>query len=209
MTRPRRVPPDSKGCKPDKLVRGAIIIALKREAVDADGAPTQRLTLIAEKLVEKAMAGGIHAIKEIADRRGWQGRAAAPMIKPHRISYSRVSKVIWDSTTHDLILRTVLALCWLIIALFRPPALLSFLPLRFQEIFFAEKKTLSRLLLLWGVGLFLLSDYLSYGLDRLGYRSDIVRLPLRLMFGAGLGLIFLALATYIWAEVRKRRDSGE
>jgi predicted MFS family arabinose efflux permease len=116
-------------------------------------------------------------------------------------------KVIWDSATHDLILRTVLALCWLIIALFRPPVLLNFLPPRFQEIFFAEKKSLSRLLLLWGVGLFLLSNYLSFGLDRLGYRSSIVVMLSLLIFGAGLSLIFVSLATYIWREVRKRRDS--
>jgi hypothetical protein len=115
--------------------------------------------------------------------------------------------MMWSSATHDLILRTVLALCWLIIALFRPPALLGFLPPGFQEFFFAEKKTLSRLLLLWGVGLFLLSNYLSFGLDRLGYLSSIVTLLSLFIFGAGLSLIFLALATYIWREVRKRRGS--
>jgi hypothetical protein len=115
--------------------------------------------------------------------------------------------VIWDSATHDLILRTVLALCWLIIALFRPPSLLNLLPPRWQEFFFAEKKSLSRLMLLCGVGIFLLANYLQYGLDRLGYRSDIAVMLSHLMFGAGLSLIFLSLATYIWGEVRKRRDS--
>jgi hypothetical protein len=54
--------PQVRCSKPVKLVRDAIIVALKREAVDADGAPTRRLILIAEKLVEKAMAGDIHAI---------------------------------------------------------------------------------------------------------------------------------------------------
>jgi hypothetical protein len=77
LTKPRRTPPRAKGCKPDKLVRDAIIIALKREAVDGEGKPTRRLTLIAEKLVEKAVAGDIHAIKEIADR--VDGKATQPL----------------------------------------------------------------------------------------------------------------------------------
>jgi hypothetical protein len=115
--------------------------------------------------------------------------------------------VIWNNTTHDLISQTFLLLCWLIVALFRPPSLLQFLPARWREIFFAEKKSLSRLMLLWGVGLFLLSSYLQYSLDRLGYRSAIVMMLSLLMFGTGLSLIFLSLATYIWGEVRNRRDS--
>jgi hypothetical protein len=56
------------GRKPDKIMRDAIILALKREAADTDGAPTQKLHLIADRLVEKAMAGDIQAIKEINDR---------------------------------------------------------------------------------------------------------------------------------------------
>ena len=39
------------GRKPDKLMRDAIILALKREAEDGDGAPTQKLHLIADRLV--------------------------------------------------------------------------------------------------------------------------------------------------------------
>src|SRR4051812_30713488 len=56
------------GRKPDKLMRDAIIAALKREAADADGVLTKKLHLIADRLVEKAMAGDIAAIKEINDR---------------------------------------------------------------------------------------------------------------------------------------------
>jgi hypothetical protein len=41
---------------------------LKRETADADGVLTRKLHLIADRLVEKAMAGDIQAINEINDR---------------------------------------------------------------------------------------------------------------------------------------------
>ena len=58
----------SKGGKPDKLMRDALMIALNREAVDADGQKTKKLNIIAAKLVELAIEGDIQAIKEISDR---------------------------------------------------------------------------------------------------------------------------------------------
>lgn len=58
----------SLGGKPDKLMRDAILVALKREAKGADGKPTRKLTLIADKLVDLAMGGDMQAIKEINDR---------------------------------------------------------------------------------------------------------------------------------------------
>ncbi len=58
----------SKGAKPDKLMRDAIMVALNREAKDADGKPTRKLALIASKLVDLAIDGDISAIKEIGDR---------------------------------------------------------------------------------------------------------------------------------------------
>jgi hypothetical protein len=57
-----------KGSKPDKLMRDALMVALKREARDAEGKPTRRLYIIADRLVEKAMEGEIIAIREICDR---------------------------------------------------------------------------------------------------------------------------------------------
>lgn len=54
--------------KADKLMRDALIVALKREAKDADGKPTRQLALIASALVKKAMDGDVQAIKEIGDR---------------------------------------------------------------------------------------------------------------------------------------------
>lgn len=58
----------SKGGKPDKLMRDALMVALNREAVDADGQKTKKLNIIAAKLVELAVGGDIQAIKEISDR---------------------------------------------------------------------------------------------------------------------------------------------
>lgn len=58
----------SKGAKPDKLMRDALIVALHRQAEDANGKPTKKLHLIADALVDKAMSGDVPAIKEINDR---------------------------------------------------------------------------------------------------------------------------------------------
>ena len=58
----------SNGGKPDKIIRDAIAIALKREAQDADGKKTRKVTLLAQKLVDKACEGDVMAIKEVADR---------------------------------------------------------------------------------------------------------------------------------------------
>lgn len=58
----------TKGRKPDKLMRDAIILALHREAEDADGQKTKKLTMIATKLVAMAANGDMQAIKEINDR---------------------------------------------------------------------------------------------------------------------------------------------
>lgn len=58
----------SKGGKPDKLMRNALILALNREAEDADGRITRKLNLVAAKLVEKAIEGDVPAIREINDR---------------------------------------------------------------------------------------------------------------------------------------------
>ena len=70
-----KTPP--KGGKPDKLMRDAIMVALKREATDADGKKTRKLNQIATKLVELAVNGDMQAIKEIGDR--VDGRPAQAM----------------------------------------------------------------------------------------------------------------------------------
>lgn len=58
----------SKGGKPDKLMRDALMLALHREAEDSDGVKTKNINIIAAKLVEVAKGGDVTAIKEIADR---------------------------------------------------------------------------------------------------------------------------------------------
>ena len=67
----------SKGAKPDKLMRDALIVALNREATGHDGKPTKRLYVIAEKLAAKAEEGDTAAIKEVFDR--VDGKAAQPI----------------------------------------------------------------------------------------------------------------------------------
>lgn len=55
------------GPKPDKILRDALLIAVNRE-VTVNGAKSKRITLIAEKLADQAVAGEIQAIKEVWDR---------------------------------------------------------------------------------------------------------------------------------------------
>lgn len=58
----------SKGAKPDKLMRDALILELYQEAIDADGVITKKLRLVARALVNAALNGDIPAIKEVNDR---------------------------------------------------------------------------------------------------------------------------------------------
>ena len=58
----------SKGGKPDKQIRDALILALHEEARDEHGAKTSKLRLVASKLVDLAIGGDMAAIKEIGDR---------------------------------------------------------------------------------------------------------------------------------------------
>lgn len=58
-------------------MRDALVFALHREAVNADGEPTKKLYLVADQLVTKAMNGDVPAIKEIFDR--VEGKAPQPI----------------------------------------------------------------------------------------------------------------------------------
>lgn len=50
------------------LLSNALRLALHREVKDADGKPTKRLNMIAEKLARAAEGGDLPAIKEVFDR---------------------------------------------------------------------------------------------------------------------------------------------
>jgi hypothetical protein len=58
----------SKGGKPDKLMRHALLLELHQQAKQADGKVTKRLRLVARKLVDRAEEGDTTAIREIFDR---------------------------------------------------------------------------------------------------------------------------------------------
>jgi hypothetical protein len=66
----------SKGGKPDKLMRDAIMVALNRE-VDRAGQKTKKLYLIADALVDLAVDGDMQAVKEVNDR--VDGKSAQPI----------------------------------------------------------------------------------------------------------------------------------
>ena len=70
-------PNNPRGAKSDKLWRDAIMVAVKRETTGADGKPTKKLALLADKLVNEAINGNVAAIKEIGDR--LDGRATQPI----------------------------------------------------------------------------------------------------------------------------------
>jgi hypothetical protein len=57
-----------------RVMTDALMLALQREIDKGDGKPTKRISMIADKLVEKAAEGDIQAIKEVFDRT--EGKAA-------------------------------------------------------------------------------------------------------------------------------------
>ena len=54
-----------KNSKPDKLIRDALIIALRREAEDGK---SQRLQAHADRIVDEALDGNVSTSKEVADQ---------------------------------------------------------------------------------------------------------------------------------------------
>jgi hypothetical protein len=67
----------SRGSKPDKLMRDALILELKAEKAAADGTRTPRIRLVMRKLVDLAEAGDLAAITIICNR--VDGKAMQPI----------------------------------------------------------------------------------------------------------------------------------
>lgn len=57
----------SKGSKPDKILRDALILELNREDIE-DGKKIKKISRVVHKLVSAAIEGEVAAIKEIFDR---------------------------------------------------------------------------------------------------------------------------------------------
>ena len=57
----------SKGGKPDKLFRDALIIEVKRLAENEAGEKTQNINIIAAKVVKKAKDGDVAAVQIVRD----------------------------------------------------------------------------------------------------------------------------------------------
>jgi hypothetical protein len=79
-------PPPAAG---DKLIRDALLDELQREAMDADGAVTKKLQLVARTLVDKSIAGDVAALKELQDRIDGKAPPAAAGAdkRPARITF--------------------------------------------------------------------------------------------------------------------------
>jgi len=58
----------SKGSKPDKIIKAALLLELNRMSKDEDGKKIKKVNRIVHKLVELGMDGKIDAIREIFDR---------------------------------------------------------------------------------------------------------------------------------------------
>ena len=92
----------SKGSKPDKIIRDALILELNRMDTSDDGQKVKKVNRIVHKLVKCAMDGKIDAIKEIFDR--VEGRPAQAIIgdpeSPLNVIH-RLERVIVGSHAQD------------------------------------------------------------------------------------------------------------
>lgn len=91
--------PNPKGSKPDKLMRDALMIGLKREAANSEGKLTPKLMLMADALIDKAVGGDVQAIREIADR--IDGKAPQAIEQTTEVTHLYVARVPTISKTGD------------------------------------------------------------------------------------------------------------
>jgi len=71
------------------MMTEALMVALNREAKDAEGNPTKRLNLIADELAKRASDGDIQAIKEVFDRT--EGKAVQAVKHTGKVKHA----VLW------------------------------------------------------------------------------------------------------------------
>ncbi len=67
----------SKGSKPDKILRDALVLELNRMVDLEDGEKVKKVNRVVHKLVEAAMDGKVDAIREVFDR--VEGKATQPI----------------------------------------------------------------------------------------------------------------------------------
>lgn len=91
--------PNPKGSKPDKLMRDALMIGLKREAANSEGKLTSKLMLMADALIDKAVDGDVQAIREIADR--VDGKAPQSIEQVTEITHKYVARMPAPSDSMD------------------------------------------------------------------------------------------------------------
>ena len=80
-----------------RVMTDALMLALNREVTDAainDGKPTKKLSIIADKLVDKARDGDTQAIKEVFDRT--EGKAAQALLLQGDEDNPVISKVVME-----------------------------------------------------------------------------------------------------------------
>lgn len=82
----------SKGSKPDKIIRDALILELNRMTDGDDGQKVKKVNRVVHKLVNAAMDGKVDAIREIFDRvEGKPAQSVAlgqdPNLEPMRVSW--------------------------------------------------------------------------------------------------------------------------
>lgn len=76
----------SKGSKPDKILRDALILELNREMDGGDGQKIKKVNRVVHKLVDAAVEGKLDAIKEVWDR--VEGKAPQSITSDSTVSIS-------------------------------------------------------------------------------------------------------------------------
>jgi hypothetical protein len=91
----------SKGGKPDKLIRDALMLAVNR-IHDGDPDGRRKLAVAAAKVVEKAVEGDLAAFKEMADRIDGKSTQPVDVTTRHEPSISELDEAELDRRIREL-----------------------------------------------------------------------------------------------------------